>query len=146
MRAGGSVGAALVIGFSYGFAQNVRQIVDWWLAVWSTDEQSRILKDFAGGNRFYVLCASLIFTTTVISIFRSVIFVMRVNVAGRRLHNQLLKRVLRATLTFFESNPLGRILNRFFRDVDHMDFLLPETAEYFLSMTFLTLGDLFMIR
>lgn len=41
------------------------------------------------------------------------------------LHNALLERVLRLPVAFFDSNPSGRILNRFSRDTDIMDSALP---------------------
>ena len=39
-------------------------------------------------------------------------------VAGKRLHWKLLDRVLKARMTFFDTKPLGMILNRFSKDID----------------------------
>jgi len=47
--------------------------------------------------------------------------------ASKRLHNQMLRSVLRATIEFYDTNPLGRILNRFSADVGISDELLPFT-------------------
>ncbi|KAJ2756703.1 hypothetical protein GGI19_000638 [Coemansia pectinata] len=41
--------------------------------------------------------------------------------AARSLHSQLLRRVVRATPRFFDSTPLGRIINRFSRDMYTID-------------------------
>lgn len=38
--------------------------------------------------------------------------------AGNYLHWKLLDRVLKAKMTFFDSKPLGMILNRFSKDID----------------------------
>lgn len=38
--------------------------------------------------------------------------------ASKRLHKQLLDRVLKATMTLFDTKPLGMILNRFSKDID----------------------------
>lgn len=43
------------------------------------------------------------------------------------LHNKLLQRVLHLPASFFDTNPSGRILNRFSRDTDIMDSVLPTT-------------------
>lgn len=46
--------------------------------------------------------------------------------ASRILHHRLLRNVLRAPLTtFFDITPLGRVLNRFSKDVDTTDNELP---------------------
>lgn len=45
-------------------------------------------------------------------------------VAGRELHDRMLKAVLGARVQFFDSQPIGRILQRFSRDVEAVDIEL----------------------
>jgi ATP-binding cassette, subfamily C (CFTR/MRP), member 1 len=45
--------------------------------------------------------------------------------AAVSLHNQLLERVLRLPVSFFDANPSGRIINRFSRDTEIMNAVLP---------------------
>ena len=45
--------------------------------------------------------------------------------AAVNLHNALLDRVLRLPVSFFDTNPSGRIINRFSRDTEIMDSVLP---------------------
>jgi ABC-type multidrug transport system fused ATPase/permease subunit len=47
--------------------------------------------------------------------------------ASTVLHNRALGAVLRAPLSFFHSHPHGRILNKFGKDLDFLDDLLPIT-------------------
>ena len=48
--------------------------------------------------------------------------------AARAIHNYLLRRVLRASSpNFFDITPVGRILNRFSKDVDEVDNDFPAT-------------------
>lgn len=47
--------------------------------------------------------------------------------AAVSLHNTLLDRVLRLPPSFFDTNPSGRILNRFSRDTEIMDAVLPTS-------------------
>lgn len=47
--------------------------------------------------------------------------------AGISAHTALLRGVLAAPLRFFEANPVGRILNRFSRDLETIEVYLPRT-------------------
>lgn len=49
--------------------------------------------------------------------------------AGKQLHNAMLKSVLSAPVRFFDSTPIGRILQRFSRDVESVDVYLQWTFE-----------------
>ena len=45
---------------------------------------------------------------------------------SERLHDKMVLAVLQAPVLFFDSNPVGRILNRFSKDVGCMDEVLPK--------------------
>jgi len=62
--------------------------------------------------------------------------------ASQRLHDKMTKAVLRAKITFFDTNPLGRIMNRFSADVGSNDDLLPATLYDFSMLAFIVLGAL----
>jgi len=47
--------------------------------------------------------------------------------AGRILHNLMLTNVMRTPVGFFDVTPAGRLLNRFSKDVDVLDTVLPMT-------------------
>jgi ATP-binding cassette, subfamily C (CFTR/MRP), member 1 len=57
--------------------------------------------------------------------------------AARFLHNHLLNTTIRApTSTFFDVTPVGRILNRFSKDIDTADNDLPATLRAFVACLF----------
>ncbi|XP_068705945.1 ATP-binding cassette sub-family C member 4-like isoform X2 [Montipora foliosa] len=66
--------------------------------------------------------ASLVLTT--IRLFLVFLVLLR---SSQRLHDRMVEATLHAQLSFFDTNPTGRILNRFSRDVGCMDEQLPQT-------------------
>ncbi|KAI0981127.1 hypothetical protein GJ496_010450 [Pomphorhynchus laevis] len=53
-------------------------------------------------------------------------------------HDRLLNRCLRATMMFFDTTPIGRIINRFSKDIDIVDYSLPASLRSAIS-TFITI-------
>ena len=56
---------------------------------------------------------------------RSAIFFFSAVHASTHIHDATTLRVMRAPLSFFHTNPVGRMLNRFSRDLGVIDDLLP---------------------
>ncbi|KAG1657833.1 putative multidrug resistance-associated protein lethal(2)03659 [Nymphon striatum] len=55
--------------------------------------------------------------------------------AGRHLHDKMFDRLLHAPIKFFNSNPIGEILNRFTKDIGHIDHLIPQLFQEFSNET-----------
>jgi ATP-binding cassette, subfamily C (CFTR/MRP), member 4 len=58
--------------------------------------------------------------------------------ASKNLHNKMFVGVTHATMYFFNTNPSGRILNRFSKDMGQIDEILPsimiDVIQIFLSL------------
>jgi ABC-type multidrug transport system fused ATPase/permease subunit len=52
--------------------------------------------------------------------------------ASRRIHTRLLERIMRAKFRFFDSTPLGQIMNRFSKDIENIDQEITPTAVGFI--------------
>ena len=52
--------------------------------------------------------------------------------ASKTLHRDMLSRLVRCPMVFFERTPLGRVINRFGKDIDACDSVLPETLKQLL--------------
>jgi ABC-type multidrug transport system fused ATPase/permease subunit len=50
--------------------------------------------------------------------------------AGRNIHDDMLKSVLNANIRFFDSTPVGRVLQRFSRDMESIDIQLQWSFEH----------------
>lgn len=53
--------------------------------------------------------------------------------AARRLHRRLLQSVMHAPLAWWTSVPVGRVVNRFSRDLNSLDDTLSKVPQYFLG-------------
>ena len=73
-----------------------------------------------------VIYASGIAVSAVLAILRVALFFLLALRASQRLHDRMVKAVLHAKLLFFDTNPTGRILNRFSRDIGCIDEQLPQ--------------------
>jgi len=65
--------------------------------------------------------------------------------ASRILHSRMLANILRAPMMFFDTTPIGRILNRFSRDVETVDGLLPFNTRSWLSTFFNVVATIIVI-
>ncbi len=48
----------------------------------------------------------------------------------------MLENVLKSPMSFFDTNPKGRVVNRFAKDVDYVDRAIPMTLEALLRLLF----------
>ncbi|NXA51711.1 MRP7 protein, partial [Nothocercus julius] len=65
--------------------------------------------------------------------------------AATVVHSRLFQQVIKATVTFFDTTPVGRILNRFSSDLYCVDDSLPFILNIFLANMYGLLGMLVMI-
>jgi ABC-type multidrug transport system fused ATPase/permease subunit len=76
---------------------------------------------------FYVIFI-IIFCWLVFTIFLSTLALyLGALKAARIMHLKVLRNMLKAPMSFFETIPLGRIINRFSKDIDVIDNDLPVT-------------------
>ena len=98
-------------------------LMEWWVAHWASfDAEDQddaywiwVLVIFAGaGILAHIISVLALFTMLLLG--------------STRLHRKMLKTVLHSPLKFFHTNPTGRILNRFSKDMGMQDEELPWIA------------------
>ncbi|XP_060989162.1 ATP-binding cassette sub-family C member 4-like isoform X2 [Dama dama] len=129
-------------------AQVAYILQDWWLAYWANLQSALYFGVYEKGeisvmldlNWYLQVYSGLTFSTILFGITRSLlIFYILVN-SSQTLHNKILWSVLRAPVLFFYRNPIGRILNRFLKDIGHMDDSLPLIFQDFIQTFLLVIG------
>ncbi|CAM8996206.1 unnamed protein product [Rhodiola kirilowii] len=100
-----------------------------WLSHW-TD----ISTGTAHGPGFYNLVYALLsFGQVLVSLTNSFWLILSSLYAAKRLHDAMLKSILRAPMVFFHTNPLGRIINRFAKDLGDIDRTVAPFVNMFLA-------------
>ena len=64
--------------------------------------------------------------------------------ASRTLHRRAITTTMHAPMSFFETTPLGRIMNRFAKDIDTIDNTISDSLRMFL-MTFANIVGAFVL-
>ncbi|KAJ8905437.1 hypothetical protein NDN08_001944 [Rhodosorus marinus] len=129
-RAGGGLFYALSMFVIYCMSLFSGMAPDLWLTHWS----NQTVVDVEGTQALFGFYAGIYGMLGVIfgllTITRTTAFAYFSTRAAKCLHNDMLQNVLRAPMMFFETTPLGRILNRFSKDTDRVDILLPPVMDY----------------
>lgn len=60
--------------------------------------------------------------------------------ASRYLHQSMLYDVLRSPMSFFERTPSGNLVNRFSKEIDTIDTVIPQIFKMFLGSMFNVVG------
>merc|ERR1719209_332005 len=81
----------------------------------------------------------------VISMVRTMYFFVICMKSSVKLHDKMFESIIRAPCRFFDTNPVGRILNRFSKDLGSMDELLPPALYDVLMIGLNCLGILAII-
>ncbi|XP_039245421.1 multidrug resistance-associated protein 7 isoform X3 [Pipra filicauda] len=94
---------------------------------------------------YLIVYGSIAGANSLFTILRAFLFAYGTLRAATVIHNRLLQRALKATVTFFDTTPTGRILNRFSSDLYCVDESLPFVLNIFLANMYGFLGILVII-
>lgn len=90
-----------------------------------TNSESEHFWNFSRSSSIYIY-STLTILTVLVTLFRSFIFFNFCMRISEVLHNNMFVNITRATMRFFNTNPSGRILNRFSKDIGVIDETIPK--------------------
>jgi ABC-type multidrug transport system fused ATPase/permease subunit len=96
-----------------------------WISFWSSDKFGLSMGQYIG------IYASLGVAQALMMFIFSVSLTIFGTTASKVMLNRAMGRVLRANVAFFDTTPMGRILNRFSKDVDTTDNQLTDSMRMF---------------
>ncbi|TRY93238.1 hypothetical protein DNTS_014375 [Danionella cerebrum] len=131
-----TIGLALIIPifFLYAFQQAASLAYNYWLSLWADDpvingtQVNTDLKLGVFGALGFAQGVSIFGTTVAISLGGII--------ASRKFHLDLLNNVLHSPMSFFEITPSGNLLNRFSKEIDAIDCMIPDGLKMMLGYVF----------
>ncbi|XP_060795614.1 ATP-binding cassette sub-family C member 3 isoform X2 [Neoarius graeffei] len=134
---------SIFICFLYG-AQSAAAIgANIWLTVWTNDTKSNTTNDNVPMR--VGVYAALGITQGLLVLCSSFTLAMGKIQAARKLHQNLLDNKFHTPQSFFDTTPIGRIINRFSKDIYVIDEVLPSTILMFLGTFFTSLSTVIVI-
>eukprot|EP00898_Chlorokybus_atmophyticus_P006293 jgi/Chlat1/6665/Chrsp49S06158 len=129
----GSFGFFAMVLVAYSLSQTSKVSSDTWLAIWSKASTG---KGSEQASHYLVVYTCLALSVVVFLVLRAILASFGTVAASRSLHGLLLARTLHLPMSFFDSQPTGRLINRFTRDIEQIDVTLPDTFESYLGTLF----------
>ncbi|XP_062269788.1 ATP-binding cassette sub-family C member 3 isoform X2 [Platichthys flesus] len=114
-----------------------------WLSQWTNDASKNQTKENAVMR--VGVYAALGTAQGVLVLMSSFTLAMGNIGAARKLHSDLLTNKLQTPQSFFDTTPIGRIINRFAKDIYVIDEALPSTVLMFLGTFFVSLSTMIVI-
>jgi ABC-type multidrug transport system fused ATPase/permease subunit len=133
---------ALMVVSLYALVQSIQIGSNIWLKYWVTNSASGnlTLSEYLGIYAAFIVAFVLL--SALVTYFAMVLGIVR---AARRLHERLLDKVLHLPMSFFDTTPLGRIVNRFSSDILSVDEMIPWNVFHTVMCTFSVLATMIVI-
>ena len=114
-----------------------------WLSIWSDDPEASTVVSVR--NKYLSVYGVLgLLQSGFIMVGTIMISIGTLNAASK-LHKTMLYRILRSPMSFFDTTPLGRILNRFSKDIDIVDVTLPGILRGLIGQLLGVLGTIIIV-
>ncbi|KAJ8933694.1 hypothetical protein NQ314_013860 [Rhamnusium bicolor] len=157
--AGGNICFVSIVLLLYALSQLMASGVDFFVSYWVNIEEFRNVSRPGNATDEVVITPSVQWSTEtclyiygggivglfIIALLRSVLFYKLAMISSQKLHDVMFNSVIRATMRFFDTNPSGRILNRFSKDMGAIDELLPKAALDAGQILLLMVGSLVLV-
>ncbi|XP_038877675.1 ABC transporter C family member 2-like isoform X3 [Benincasa hispida] len=138
----GGLWVVIILLLCYVLSETLRIFRSVWLSRW-TDQGNIGPNETLYYNMIY---AGLSFGQVLVTLLNSYWLIISSLFAARRLHDLMLTSILKAPMVFFNTNPIGRIINRFSKDLSDIDKNVASFFNMFLGQisqllsTFILIG------
>ncbi|PWA03531.1 hypothetical protein BB558_000317 [Smittium angustum] len=139
-----TVSGMLIYIFLLFASQLLAVMANVWLQIWSNQS---ITKPGLHSTTFYILIYGLfgLVRSIFISIQNFSIWVVVAIRAAKKTHSALFQNIMRLPMSFFDTTPLGRVLNRLSKDQETIDNSLPKSFDAWAQSMISVLAALVVI-
>uniref|UniRef100_A0AAQ6AM15 ATP-binding cassette, sub-family C (CFTR/MRP), member 3 n=1 Tax=Amphiprion ocellaris TaxID=80972 RepID=A0AAQ6AM15_AMPOC len=134
---------SVLICFLYGCQSAASIGANVWLSQWTNDASSNQTQENV--HMRVGVYAALGIAQGILVMISSFTLAMGNIGAARKLHFNLLENKVHTPQSFFDTTPIGRIINRFSKDIYVIDEALPATVLMFLGTFFVSLSTMIVI-
>lgn len=155
LRYGGRTWSLVLICVLFGLTQFACSSFDAFVAQWirfentptsvNATESLATKSSFKESKPLILMSCLLLVAIICLGVLRTYVFQCFTVRKSSEIHKEMLRGVLETPIRFFDTNPSGRILNKFSRDLGVMDVLLPKVILDALQMVLIICGALAVV-
>ncbi|XP_040014052.1 multidrug resistance-associated protein 1-like [Xiphias gladius] len=124
----------MTIIFLCAFQQATSLAYNYWLSLWADET---LVNGTQSNHELKMSVFALLGFTQGMAMFGTTLAIALGGIlASRQLHADLLHSVLHSSMSFFEVTPSGNLLNRFSKDIDAIDCMIPDGLKMMLGYLF----------
>ncbi|XP_060041594.1 ATP-binding cassette sub-family C member 12 isoform X3 [Erinaceus europaeus] len=152
IKASGGYLLSLVTVFFFLLMIGSSAFSNWWMGLWldkgskmtcgpqnnNTCEVGAVLAD-TGDHVYQWVYGGTMLSVTAFGIIKGITFTKTTLMASSSMHDRVFDKILKSPMSFFDTTPTGRLMNRFSKDMDELDVRLPFHAENFLQQVFMVI-------
>ncbi|KAF9361144.1 hypothetical protein BGX26_005518 [Mortierella sp. AD094] len=127
-------GVWVAVVFCYIVQQACNVMMNYWLSLWSDQVLGLPVHTNIAVYVSFAICQFII--VAIASVLLSFVIIG----TAERMHSKAFDKVIHAPMSFFDATPIGRILNRFSKDVDALDNVLWGTLNDIFITLLIVLG------
>ncbi|KAI3852205.1 hypothetical protein MKX03_012277, partial [Papaver bracteatum] len=137
----GGLWVVVILFTCYISTEVLRIMSSTWLSAWTDQSTPK-----SHGPGFYNLVYALLsFGQVLISLLQSYWLIISSLYAAKKLHDAMLHSILRAPMLFFHTNPIGRVINRFAKDLGDIDRNVAVYVNMFFGQGFQLISTFVLI-
>ncbi|KAI8894568.1 P-loop containing nucleoside triphosphate hydrolase protein [Globomyces pollinis-pini] len=135
LKSGSNIYIAISIILLLLLGQVLTIVNDIWLSIWSSKDANE-----QNDSMYLIVLAIIVASTVFIAVIRALLFFWICIKSSKKAFKDMLESVFRSPMSFFQTVPHGRLMNRFSKDINLVDEMLPFTLFDFLVLVFRVLS------